>query len=50
MTDDDQHEIYAIRYGHHKRKAAEKFILGDPPTSCSARFAPKERRTIIEST
>lgn len=25
-----QHEIYAIRYGHHDRKAAENFIGGDP--------------------
>ena len=24
------HEIYAIRYGHHDRKAAENFIGGDP--------------------
>jgi len=29
MTDDD-HEVYAIRYGHHDRKAAENFIGGDP--------------------
>src|SRR5262249_10983230 len=27
---DDVHEIYAIRYGHHERKAAENFIGGDP--------------------
>ncbi len=27
---DDVHEIYAIRYGHHPRKAAENFIGGDP--------------------
>ena len=27
---DDIHEVYAIRYGHHARKAAENFILGDP--------------------
>jgi glyoxylase-like metal-dependent hydrolase (beta-lactamase superfamily II) len=27
---DDQHEVYAIRYGHHDRKAAENFIGGDP--------------------
>jgi glyoxylase-like metal-dependent hydrolase (beta-lactamase superfamily II) len=27
---DDVHEIYAIRYGHHDRKAAENFIGGDP--------------------
>src|SRR5712691_11411878 len=26
----DVHEVYAIRYGHHKRKAAENFIGGDP--------------------
>jgi glyoxylase-like metal-dependent hydrolase (beta-lactamase superfamily II) len=26
----DQHEVYAIRYGHHDRKAAENFIGGDP--------------------
>ena len=30
MGDHDQHEVYAIRYGHHKRKAAENFIQGDP--------------------
>jgi glyoxylase-like metal-dependent hydrolase (beta-lactamase superfamily II) len=27
---DDVHEIYAIRYGHHPRKAADNFIGGDP--------------------
>src|SRR5215472_12598446 len=27
---DDIHEIYAIRYGHHDRKASENFIGGDP--------------------
>jgi glyoxylase-like metal-dependent hydrolase (beta-lactamase superfamily II) len=27
---DDTHEIYAIRYGHHDRKASENFIGGDP--------------------
>lgn len=27
---DDVHEIYAIRYGHHERKASENFIGGDP--------------------
>ncbi|MBI3435646.1 MAG: N-acyl homoserine lactonase family protein [Proteobacteria bacterium] len=26
----DTHEIYAIRYGHHARKAAENYIGGDP--------------------
>jgi glyoxylase-like metal-dependent hydrolase (beta-lactamase superfamily II) len=26
----DQHEVYAIRYAHHDRKAAENFIGGDP--------------------
>jgi glyoxylase-like metal-dependent hydrolase (beta-lactamase superfamily II) len=30
MSDHDQHEVYAILYGHHKRKAAENYILGDP--------------------
>src|SRR5437879_4653574 len=30
MSEHDQHEVYAIRYGHHKRKAAENFIGGDP--------------------
>ena len=30
MSDHDRHEVYAIRYGHHKRKAAENFIFGDP--------------------
>jgi glyoxylase-like metal-dependent hydrolase (beta-lactamase superfamily II) len=27
---DDVHEVYAIRYGYHARKAAENFIHGDP--------------------
>src|SRR5216684_7241103 len=27
---DDIHEVYAIRYGHHDRRAAENFIGGDP--------------------
>ena len=27
---DDVHEVYAIRYGHHPRKAAENYIGGDP--------------------
>jgi glyoxylase-like metal-dependent hydrolase (beta-lactamase superfamily II) len=26
----DTYEIYAIKYGHHERKAAENFIGGDP--------------------
>jgi glyoxylase-like metal-dependent hydrolase (beta-lactamase superfamily II) len=26
----DVHEVYAVRYGHHPRKAAENFIGGDP--------------------
>ena len=26
----DMHEIYAIRYAHHDRKAAENFLHGDP--------------------
>ena len=26
----DTHELYAIRYGHHPRKAAENYIGGDP--------------------
>ena len=30
MSDHDQHEVYAIRYGHHKRKVAENYIHGDP--------------------
>ena len=30
MSDHDEHEIYAVRYAHHKRKAAENFIFGDP--------------------
>jgi glyoxylase-like metal-dependent hydrolase (beta-lactamase superfamily II) len=30
MTDHDEHEVYAVRYAHHKRKAAENFIFGDP--------------------
>ena len=27
---DDIHEIYAINYGHHDRKAAENYVGGDP--------------------
>jgi len=27
---DDVHEVYAIRYGHHKRNSPENFIGGDP--------------------
>ena len=27
---DDVHEVYAIRYGHHKRNSSENFIGGDP--------------------
>jgi glyoxylase-like metal-dependent hydrolase (beta-lactamase superfamily II) len=27
---DDIHEVYAIRYGHHARKAADNYIGGDP--------------------
>ena len=30
MSDHDEHEVYAVRYAHHKRKAAENFIFGDP--------------------
>jgi len=26
----DTHEVYAIRYGHHPRRAADNFIGGDP--------------------
>jgi len=27
---DDVHEVYAIRYGHHKRPSSANFIHGDP--------------------
>jgi glyoxylase-like metal-dependent hydrolase (beta-lactamase superfamily II) len=27
---DDTHDIFAIRYGHHPRKAADNFLGGDP--------------------
>jgi glyoxylase-like metal-dependent hydrolase (beta-lactamase superfamily II) len=27
---DDIHEVYAVRYAHHDRKAAENYIFGDP--------------------
>ena len=27
---DDIHEIYAVRYAHHPRKAADNYIGGDP--------------------
>jgi glyoxylase-like metal-dependent hydrolase (beta-lactamase superfamily II) len=30
MSGDDTHEVYAIRYGHHDRRAAENYIGGDP--------------------
>ena len=30
MNGDDIHEVYAIRYGHHARKASANFIDGDP--------------------
>ena len=30
MSDDDLYEIYAIKYGHHDRRASENFIGGDP--------------------
>ena len=30
MTDSDVHEIYAVRYAHHDRKAHENYIRGDP--------------------
>ena len=26
----ETYEIYAVRYGHHERKASENFIMGDP--------------------
>ena len=26
----ETYELYAIRYGHHPRKAAENYIGGDP--------------------
>ncbi len=30
MSGDDVHEIYAIKYGHHGRRASENYIGGDP--------------------
>jgi glyoxylase-like metal-dependent hydrolase (beta-lactamase superfamily II) len=30
MSGDDVHEIYAIKYGRHERRAAENYIGGDP--------------------
>jgi len=30
MSGHDVHEVYAIRYGHHERRAAENYIGGDP--------------------
>ena len=27
---DDVHEVYAIRYAHHKRPSSANFIHGDP--------------------
>ena len=27
---DDTYEVYAIKYAHHPRKAAENYIFGDP--------------------
>jgi glyoxylase-like metal-dependent hydrolase (beta-lactamase superfamily II) len=29
-SNDDLHEVYAIRYGHHPRRSPENFIGGDP--------------------
>jgi glyoxylase-like metal-dependent hydrolase (beta-lactamase superfamily II) len=30
MSEDELHEVYAIRYGHHARRSPENFIGGDP--------------------
>jgi glyoxylase-like metal-dependent hydrolase (beta-lactamase superfamily II) len=30
MSADDTYEVYAIKYGHHDRRAADNFIGGDP--------------------
>jgi glyoxylase-like metal-dependent hydrolase (beta-lactamase superfamily II) len=30
MSDEDVHEIYAVRYGHHDRRSQENFVGGDP--------------------
>jgi len=30
MSGHDTHEVYAVHYGHHERRAAENFIGGDP--------------------
>ena len=30
MSGEDVHEIYAVKYGHHDRRAAENYIGGDP--------------------
>ena len=30
MSGDDVHEVYAIKYGRHERRAAENYIGGDP--------------------
>jgi len=30
MSEADEHEVYAIRYGHHSRRSPENFIGGDP--------------------
>ncbi|HLJ61697.1 MAG TPA: N-acyl homoserine lactonase family protein [bacterium] len=30
MSESDVHEIYAIKYGHHDRRAGENYIGGDP--------------------
>jgi glyoxylase-like metal-dependent hydrolase (beta-lactamase superfamily II) len=30
MSDEDVHEVYAVRYGHHDRRSSENFVGGDP--------------------
>ena len=30
MSGDDIHEVYAIKYGRHDRRAADNYIGGDP--------------------
>ncbi len=30
MSDEDVHEVYAVRYGHHDRRSPENFVGGDP--------------------
>jgi glyoxylase-like metal-dependent hydrolase (beta-lactamase superfamily II) len=51
----DIHEVFAVRYGHHPRKAADNFIGGDPhdaiqPLDYFVYVIRNERQTIVLDT